>query len=131
MTRVTTALCAGLLACSFAGADATSAWHVVPLEKSADALVVPLPSLAQVSSYDRSGKTWQQSGEIGGTVASATGEFAMALGAGGWSLSKRIVLGRSVDRSELMIWTRQKCRILFMVWEKEAGTCGFAWGEER
>ena len=67
----------------------------------------------------------------GGTVAALRGEFVMTLGAAGWALDKTIVLGRSSAKSELMIWTRQKRRILFMVWEKEAGTCGFAWGEEK
>ena len=134
MNRVPTIVCAGLLAGLLAGSSLAAgdpqAWRVVPMEKRS-ALEVPLPPLARVSLADCSGKTWRQAGEIGGSVASASGELAMALGSGGWSLSKTIVLGRSSARSELMIWTRQKRRILFMIWEKEAGTCGFAWGEER
>ena len=130
MNRVPSIVCAGLLAWFSVAAGDPQAWRVVPMEKRS-ALDVPLPPLARVSAADRSGQTWQQAGEIGGTVASASGELAMALGVGGWSLNKTILLGRSSTRSELMIWTRQKRRILFMVWEKEAGTCGFAWGEEK
>ena len=92
---------------------------------------VALPALVRVQTNDASGETWRQSGEIGGTVVVAGGEFRMALVAAGWRLDKTIVLGRHTSRSELMLWVRQKRRILFMVWEKEAGMCGFAWGEEQ
>lgn len=94
-------------------------------------LAVALPALARVQTTDASGETWRQSGEIGGSVAIAGGEFRMALAAAGWRLDKTILLGQAASRSELMLWVRQKRRILFMVWEKEAGTCGFAWGEEQ
>ena len=123
MNRTTTAFCAALAA--------IACWAAPAEEQQAAALAVPLPPLARVSSVDAAGQAWQQSGEIGGSVASATAELSAALGAGGWSLSKRIAMGKGIERSELMIWVRQKRRILFMVWEKEAGTCGFAWGEER
>lgn len=92
---------------------------------------VPLPPLARVSPVGEAGPTWQQTGELGGSVASASAELTAALGAGGWSLNKRIAVGRGTGRSELMIWVRRGRRILCMVWEKEAGTCGFAWGEEK
>ena len=131
MNRVPVIACAAALAvwAALAG-QGQGAWRVVPAEPRA-APAVPLPALARVTSADPTGRTWQQAGEIGGTVAALRGEFVMTLGAAGWALDKTIVLGRSSAKSELMIWTRQKRRILFMVWEKEAGTCGFAWGEER
>jgi hypothetical protein len=111
--------CAGLFAWTCLAAEAR-----VPL-------AVPLPPLARVGADDASGETWRQTGEIGGSVAAARGEFRAALGAAGWRLDKTIVLGRGIARSELMVWVRNKRRILFMVWDKEAGTCGFAWGEEK
>lgn len=92
---------------------------------------VALPALARVTADEPSGETWRQVGELGGSVATARGECAAALAAAGWRLDKTIVLGRSPARSELMLWIRGSRRVLFMVWEKEAGTCGFAWGEER
>ncbi|HPB09712.1 MAG TPA: hypothetical protein PLT74_00515 [Kiritimatiellia bacterium] len=92
---------------------------------------VALPALARVTADEPSGETWRQVGELGGSVATARGECAAALAAAGWRLDKTIVLGRSPARSELMLWIRGTRRVLFMVWEKEAGTCGFAWGEER
>ncbi len=94
-------------------------------------LAVPLPPLARVTASGADGLGWRQSGEVGGSVASARGDFVMALGAQGWTLNKTIVLGRAPHGSELMIWSLRKRRILFMVWEIEAGTCGFAWGEEK
>ena len=131
MNRVTViARAAALAAWAAFAAERPGAWRVVPAEPQA-APGVPLPALARVTSTDPSGQTWQQAGEIGGTVAALRGEFVMTLGSAGWMLDKTIVLGRSSAKSELMIWTRQKRRILFMVWEKEAGTCGFAWGEEK
>jgi hypothetical protein len=92
---------------------------------------VALPALARVTADEPSGETWRQVGELGGSVATVRGECAAALAAAGWRLDKTIALGRSPVCSELTLWIRGKRRILFMVWEKEAGTCGFAWGEER
>jgi hypothetical protein len=84
-----------------------------------------------VTADEPSGETWRQVGELGGSVATVRGECAAALAAVGWRLDKMIALGRPPARSELTLWIRGTRRILFMVWEKEAGTCGFAWGEER
>ena len=98
---------------------------------TAAAAAVALPALARVRTADPSDGTWRQSGELGGSVAAAGAECRMALAAAGWRLDKTIVLGRAPVRSELMVWVCRNRRILFMVWEKEAGTCGFAWGEER
>ncbi len=92
---------------------------------------VALPALARARTADPLDGTWRQSGELGGSVAAAGAECRMALAAAGWRLDKTIVLGRAPVRSELMVWVCRNRRILFMVWEKEAGTCGFAWGEER
>jgi hypothetical protein len=129
MTRQSILWCAAALAAGTAlAAQRQGGWRVVAAAEQPPA--VPLPALARVHATDRSGETWRQTGELGGSVAAARREFVMALGAAGWALDKTIALGRSPARSELMVWTRQKRRILFMVWEKEAGTCGFAWGEE-
>jgi hypothetical protein len=122
---------AGLIAGGAALAAEAPAWRVVPVEPAAKRVELPLPPLAEVKASDRSGETWQQSGQMSGSVADVHKEFAMALGAAGWALNKTISLGRTSARSELMIWTRKKQRVLLMVWEKEAGTCGFAWGEEK
>jgi len=92
---------------------------------------VALPPLARARPAGPQDGTWRQSGELGGSVAAAGAECRMALAAAGWRLDKTIVLGRAPVRSELMVWVCRNRRILFMVWEKEAGTCGFAWGEER
>ncbi len=93
--------------------------------------VVPLPPLAaRVTPIEAPGQTWQQQGELSGSVPSVGAELRLVLGGGGWTLRKTMTVGRGSARSELMIWTRSKHRILVMVWEKEAGTCGFAWGEE-
>jgi len=123
-------LLAGFAACG-AAAETGLVWHVVSMEPEKKGLKVPLPPFAEVQSNDGSGQTWQQSGQIRGTVEVARKELAMTLGKAGWSLSKTIALGQLSARSELMVWTRRKQRILLMVWEKETGTCGFAWGEER
>lgn len=120
MNRALAGLCAAAVACGAARAAGPAG----PLD-------VPLPALARVVSSGPGGVMWQQTGELSGSVASARGEFAMALGARGWALSRTMVMGRAPAGSELMVWTLRKRRILVMVWEKEAGSCGFAWGEER
>lgn len=91
---------------------------------------VPLPPLAVVKSEDATGKTWRQSGELRGTVEGASLEFRQALAGGGWRLEKAIAAGRLTGRSALLVCSRGRQRILVMVWEKEVGTCGFAWGRE-
>ena len=121
-----------LAACWLAAAAAAGSaprWRVVSGAAADDAL--PLPPLARVATADVSGKTWRQAGELGGSVVAARADFWTALSAAGWTLDKTIVLGRAHAVSELMVWTRRRRRVLLMVWEKEAGTCGFAWGEER
>ena len=112
-----------------APAETGRVWRVA--EPKAERLTVPLPPLAEVLSTDSTGQTWQQTGQMRGTVEGVRKELAMVLGKAGWALNKTIALGQLAARSELMIWTRRKQRILLMVWEKETGTCGFAWGEER
>jgi hypothetical protein len=114
-----------------AAAETGQFWRVTAWAAGDKALKVPLPPFAEVLSTDNTGQTWQQSGRMRGTVEGVRKEFAMTLCKAGWSLNKTIALGQSAARSELMIWTRRKQRILVMVWEKETGTCGFAWGEER
>jgi hypothetical protein len=104
---------------------------VVRAAQGAPLSAVALPALARVTADEPSGETWRQVGELGGSVATVRGECAAALAAVGWRLDKMIALGRPPARSELTLWIRGTRRILFMVWEKEAGTCGFAWGEER
>lgn len=89
---------------------------------------VPLPPLAKVEAVDATSESWRQSGEISGTVAVAHGDFSAALAHGGWVLQKTIILGREPQRSELMMWKRGSTKILLMIWEKSAGTCGFSWG---
>lgn len=91
---------------------------------------VPLPPLAVVRSEDLTGKTWQQSGELRGTVEGASLEFRQALASCGWRLEKAIAMGRLAGRSTLLVCSRRQQRILLMVWEKEVGKCGFAWGRE-
>lgn len=130
MNSVRTALCAGvLMAAAAAATEAPQAWRVVPLERDS-APMLPLPPLALVTSTDRSGQTWQQCGEMSGTVEGASKEFCQAFKANGWQVFKRITMGRLTGRTELLIVTKMKQRVLFMVWEKEVGTCGFAWGKE-
>ena len=130
MSKVLASLAAMALSVGAVRAEAPRVWRVAPPAK-APALTLPLPPLAKVTSGDSSGQSWRQAGELGGSVEGAVGEFRMALGSAGWSLDKAVTMGRGPKRSELMIWTRQKSRVLFMVWEKETGTCGFAWGEEQ
>ncbi len=131
MSSVRSSVCAAALAVAgVSGAETPREWRVVPLELKTE-LALPLPPLAQVTSNDRSGKTWQQSGEMCGTVEGARDEFVQVLKSNGWKLSKRISLGRSRERSELLVLTTAKRRVLFMVWEKEIGKCGFAWGKEQ
>ncbi len=89
---------------------------------------IPLPPLAKVVSVDASGESWRQSGEISGCVAGVHGDFSAAMARRGWVLQKTIVLGRVPERSELMIWRKNKEQILLMIWEKRAGLCGFSWG---
>jgi hypothetical protein len=129
--RVTAFLCAvASVLAAFGESGSSGAWRVVPPGRDAS-LTVPLPPLARVVSASSDRQMWRQTGELGGSVVSARGDFMMALSAGGWALNKTIVLGREPERSELMVWTLRKRRILFMVWEKEVGTCSFAWGEEK
>jgi len=123
MNRATAEFCAALAA--------LVCWAAPAEEKKADALAVPLPPLVRVSSVDAAGQTWQQSGEIGGSVEGASRAFARAFGANGWQLSKRIAMGRLKGRSQLLVLTRSQRRVLVMVWAKEAGRCGFAWGNEQ
>ena len=113
-----------------AGTD-TQRWHVVPIEKGDGTLQVALPPLAAVTSDDRSGATWRQTGEIPGGLEVARGDFSQRLREQGWRLDKVIPVGRIYNRSEITLWLAGKHRLLLLLWEKEAGKCGFAWGEEK
>jgi hypothetical protein len=97
---------------------------------SAQALSLPLPPLARVVSVDAHGDSWRQSGEISGSVAGVHGDFMAAMAGNGWILQKTIVLGRTPQHSELMMWKKGSTKILLMIWEKCAGRCGFSWGVE-
>jgi hypothetical protein len=110
--------------------EPSQAWRVVAMPPAAAEIAVPLPPLAELTFTDASGQTWRQGGEIGGSLEAALQEFAAALGAAGWGREKTIMLGRLSARSGLTLWTRRRQRVLLMLWEKEAGTCGFAWGRE-
>jgi hypothetical protein len=90
-------------------------------------LVVPLPPLAEAGTGGAAGKTWQQAGTIEGSLETVRGDFECSLRGAGWRRDKVIGLGRS----ELTTWERGRRRMLMMVWEKEAGRCGFTWGEEK
>jgi hypothetical protein len=103
--------------------------RVETLEK-AKKLVVPIPPLASITGRDDDGATWQQTGTMAGALDRVRGDFRQSMRAGGWVLDKTIAMGRAANRSELAIWTIRGHRILLMIWEKEAGLCGFSWGEE-
>ncbi|MDD4101446.1 MAG: hypothetical protein PHU80_02290 [Kiritimatiellae bacterium] len=134
MNRVCVLICGAAVFCmngAAAESEPAQVWRVVAMRSAATAdAAVPLPPLAAVTSTDTGGQTWQQSGEIGGSLEAALKEFAVALGAAGWGLDKTIMLGRLSSRSGLTVWNRGRQRVLLMLWEKEAGTCGFAWGRE-
>lgn len=119
------AVCAGAVL-----AEVPQTWRVVPRVRS-QTRQVPLPPLAQVTATDPSGQTWRQSGEIGGSVEGAGRAFEQVFRANGWQVNKRIAMGRLKDRSQILVLTRPKRRVLVLVWAKEAGLCGFAWGEEQ
>lgn len=104
--------------------------RVGTLEKKSE-VALPIPPLATVAKNDRSGKTWQQTGVMDGTLEVTSGDFKQSLQAGGWVLDKTIKVGEGMGRMELAIWTRLRHRVLVMIWEKEPGQCGFSWGEER
>jgi hypothetical protein len=104
--------------------------RVGTLEKSKK-LVVPIPPLASITGQDDTGATWQQTGTMAGALDRVRGDFRQSMRTGGWVLDKTIAVGRAVNRSELAIWTIRGHRILLMIWEKEAGLCGFSWGEEK
>jgi hypothetical protein len=125
------ALVLGLLAgVAAAGTNAAAAsWRVLPLER-APAVTWPLPPLAEVTRGADGEGTWRQTGRIGGSLATVRSEFAAGFSRGGWSFDKAIPLGKVTTTSEIMIWTRGSRRLLLMIWEQEAGTCGFAVGEE-
>jgi hypothetical protein len=132
MNRFCVLLCAATGLCLSGAADeAQPVWRVVALRPaSAFSDDVPLPPLAEVAHTDASGQTWQQSGELGGSLEAALQEFAVSLRAAGWGLDKIIMMGRLSARSGLTVWIRRRQRVLLMLWEKEAGKCGFAWGKE-
>lgn len=94
-------------------------------------LVVPLPPLAVLETRNESGRTWRQSGTLGGSIESVRADFECALRGAKWRRDKVIALGRAGRRSELITWESGRLRILMMLWEQEAGVCGFAWGEEK
>ena len=104
--------------------------RVGTLEKTGK-LVVPIPPLASITGQDDTGATWQQTGTMAGALDRVRGDFRQSMRAGGWVLDKTIAVGRTENRSELAIWTTRGHRILLMIWEKEAGLCGFSWGEEK
>jgi len=97
---------------------------------SMQAVTLPLPPLARVISADTRGDSWRQSGEISGSVAGVHGDFSAVMAGDGWILQKTIVLGKSPQHSELMMWKKGSTKILLMIWEKCAGSCGFSWGVE-
>lgn len=114
-----------------AGTNAPPApsWRVLPLEAERVA-AWPLPPLAEVTRDADAEGTWRQTGRISGSLAVVRREFAACFSRGGWNFDKAIPLGRVTATSEITIWTRGSRRLLLMIWEKEAGTCGFAVGEE-
>lgn len=105
-------------------------WRVAAMRPTEDDVTVPLPPLAEVTFTDASAQTWRQGGEIGGSLEVALREFSAALGAAGWGLDKTIMLGPLSARSGITVWVRRRQRVLLMLWEKDAGTCGFSWGRE-
>ena len=110
--------------------DPATGWHVAPIEKQTR-ISIPIPVLAEVKANDDSGETWQQNGTVPGSLAVACLDFRRSIQSGGWVLDKTIAVGRPMKRSELMILTRLRHRVLLMIWEIEPGLCGFSWGEER
>ena len=89
---------------------------------------LPLPPLAVVTGEDGSGATWKQSGELKGTVEGVCAEFRQALAVQGWRIEKVIATGHQTSRLRLLACCCKQQRVLVMVWEKEVGLCGFAWG---
>jgi len=110
--------------------DPAAGWHVAQIEKQTR-ISIPIPVLAEIKGNDDSGETWQQNGTVPGSLAVACRDFRMSIQSVGWVLDKTIAVGRPVKRSELMILTQRRHRVLLMIWEIEPGLCGFSWGEER
>ena len=119
-----------LWVCLVSAGGGTEAGSRVVAMDTAPRLVVPLPPLAKPEGRLVSSKTWKQSGTIDGSIETARRDFECSLRDAHWKRDQTIAMGRTGHRSELTTWVSGRRRILMMVWEKEAGVCGFAWGDE-
>ena len=124
-------LIVAMVFCGITGQAAEGIAARVGVLEKAKKLVVPIPPLASITGQDDTGATWQQTGTMAGSLDRVRGDFRQSMRAGGLVLDKTIAVGRTENRSELAIWTTRGHRILLMIWEKEAGLCGFSWGEEK
>ena len=103
----------------------TNPWHIVPPGKAAVRLPQP-PVLARVEGRDTSGKTWQVTGNMTGSLPVAEREFDAAFVRQGWQLDKVISLGNNAHK--LYLWRKGQNGILLMLSEEGVAKSSFAFG---
>lgn len=84
-----------------------------------------LPRSATVTDRDASGKRWEYSGEIAGSITVARKDFEIALNRQGWQRKNTIPTGLPGQAAELQTWMRGNQSLLLMLSEDAPARTSF------
>ena len=90
------------------------------------AVLFVLPREAKVVSEGVPGKGWTQSGDMPVAVMAAVRAFDSSMLRQGWKKQDAFQMKKN---RFVTVWKKDKRLITLLVWEKEIGKSGFAWGE--
>ncbi len=97
--------------------------HILPCLLLA---VVVLPKDTKVVSEGIPGMGWTQTGEMNCAYMSAVRQWDAILNHNGWKIKYSMNMAKNRTMSH---WEKSGKNITLLVWEKEIGKSGFAWGE--
>ena len=90
------------------------------------AVLFVLPREAKVVTEGVPGKGWTQSGEMSMAVMAAARAFDSSMLRQGWKKQDAFQMKK---KRFVTVWKKNKHLVTLLVWEKEIGKSGFAWGE--
>lgn len=94
----------------------------------AGAVLFDLPPDARVTSEGIPGKGWIQSGEMSCSFMAARRQWESFMGRQGWKKQHDF---RMPNKRFVTVWNKNKHNVTLLLWEKEIGKSGFAWGESK
>lgn len=90
------------------------------------AVLFVLPREAKVVTEGVPGRGWTQSGDVSMAVMAAVRTFESSMLRQGW---KKQDAFQMKNNRFVTVWKKDKRLVTLLVWEKEIGKSGFAWGE--